>query len=331
MTSPSARFLALIVSAALAAPLGAQVPVQSGTTTRTAVQTAESLLGEGRRAEAADVLGRYLADHSTDGRAWFYLGRIYLDNAQRWHRDGHPADEPGLLLLDFAGASMEQAHHLLADSGSVFRVLVAVERMTGYIESDGWKGALSHSVPAEELPLPPVLFELGRNITASCPRNGVLVSGSLAEVAAVWGARLATGDRTDLLLLRSDLYDNDMRYRGRMASAMGVDSTLALSEALGRAGQRRTICLGPAVDSSAVAGLPLRPSRMVLVSGVAGVADRTPLSVHQFGVVGLAGSVWTASAREVYDLAARRDRSLCSELFGDAERRSLPTIPSCLR
>ena len=330
MTSTAHRLL-LLTACVLTGRAAAQVPVQGGTTTRTTVQEAQALLGDGKRAEAADLLGRYLAEHQNDGRAWFYLGRIYLDNAQRWHREGHPESQPGPLLLEFAGTAMEQAHQLLADSGSVFQVLIAVERATSHIENDGWEAALRRDVPAVELPLPPVLGELGRNIMASCPTNGVLVSGSLAEVAGVWGARLGAKVRPDLVLLRSDLYDADPRYRARMAKEIGVDSSLALPEALGRAGQRRPVCIGPAVDTSAVSGLPFRASRMVLLAGAAGAIDPTPLSVHLFGTTGLAGSVWTASAQDVYELAARRDRAICTELFGDAERRGMPTIAACSR
>ncbi len=166
---------------------------------------------------------------------------------------------------------------------------------------------------------------------ASCPANGVLVTGSLAEVAAVWGVRLTGAGRTDLVLLRSDIYASDARYRGRMAATLGIDSAQALPEALGAAARYRPVCLGPALDTIAAPGIEWKASRLVLLGGVAGAPDSTELAVHQFGMMGLAGSVWTASARDVYDLAARRNRALCRELFSEADAARRPAIPACTR
>lgn len=323
--------LSLLAVAAFAGGASAQVTVKAPAEGRTAVQEAEALFNEGRRADAAGLLGRHLAEQQNDGRGWFFLGRIYLDNAQLWHREGHDPDEPGPLLLEFAGASMEQAQQLLADSGSVFRVLVSVERALNRIEADGWPALAARPVAADEVPLPQVLVELGRNLMVSCPANGVLVTGSLAEVAAVWGVRLTSAARTDLVLLRSDIYAIDARYRGRMADALGIDSTLALPEAIGAAARYRPICLGPSLDTITAPGVDWTASRMVLLGGAIGAADSTALAVHQFGMMGLAGSVWTASARDVYDLAARRNRALCRELFVDADTGRRPAIPACTR
>jgi len=93
----------------------------------------------------------------------------------------------------------------------------------------------------------------------------------------------------------------------------------------------RTICVTPTFDSLP-AVIPIwRSSGMVMVAGPAGKADTTPLTVHQFGRVGLTGSVWTDAVRRVYDLAVRRNRLLCTSLFAEAERRGAPPIDSCPR
>lgn len=323
--------LAVLALTALAGGASAQVAVQAPANGRTAVQEAEVLFNQGRRADAAGLLGRHLAEQQNDGRGWFFLGRIYLDNAQLWHREGHDPDEPGPLLLEFSGAAMEQAQQLLADSGSVFRVLVSVERALNRIEADGWPGAPARPVPADEVPLPQVLVELGRNLMVSCPANGVLVTGSLAEVASVWGVHLTSAARSDLVLLRADLYGADVRYRGRMAAALGIDSSLALAEALGAAARYRPVCLGPSLDTIAAPGVEWAASRMVLLGGATGAADSTALVIHQFEMMGLAGSVWTASARDVYDLAARRNRALCGGLFSDVDTGRRPAISACAR
>lgn len=325
-------FAFAIAALGSAQAVGAQVPVgQSSAGTPAALQQAEALLRDGRGAAAADLLGRHLATNPNDGRAWFSLGRIYLSDTKRWHRDGHPSAQPGALLLEFAGAAMEQAHHLLADSGNVYRVLVSVERTVARIEDVGWTRGMQSPVTAEDLPLPPVLRELGRNLIASCPTGGVLVTGSLVEMSAVWGTRLVTGDRIDLVLIRPDMYAWDARYRDQMSKAIGVDSALALPAALVEVAERRAVCLTPAVDSLTAPAVEWRPLRLVLAAGPEGTIDSVPLTVHQFASTGLAGSVWTEAAREVYDLAARRNRALCATLFANADARGVPSIASCPR
>ena len=280
---------------------------------------------------ATDLLGQHLAEQPNDGRAWLYLGRIYLADAQRWHRDGHVGEPPGPLLLDFAGAAFEQSQQLMADSGTVHRVLVAVEKATNRIEEFGWAAAMARGLPPEEVPLPPVLGELGRNLLASCPRGGVLVLGSLVETAAAWGTRLLDDNPGDLMLLRPDLYAWDGRYRAAMARALDVDSAASLPSALVRASVNRPICLSPSVDSLTAPALEWRAVRLVLAAGPPGIREDAPMSVHQLARIGLAGSVWSEAVLDAYDLAARRNQALCRSLFLASDARGLPTIASCPR
>lgn len=321
----------LALAGLVASSSSAQTPVVAAGNASTAVQRADGLLRDGRRAAAADLLGAYLAEQPNDGRAWLFLGRIYLADAQRWHRDNHVGDPPGSLLLDFAGAAFEQAQQLLADSGNVHRVLVAVERATNRVEQVGWDAAVAHGSAAEDLPLPPVLGELGRNLLASCPRGGVLVTGSMVETAAAWGTRLLVGTRPDLILLRPDLYSWDARYRVAMARALDVDSAVSLPIALQRASVNRPICLTPTVDSLTAPAMEWRAVRLVLAAGPAAGKDEEHLTVHLLARTGLAGSVWSEAVRDVYDLAARRNKSLCQTLFGADDAQGLPTITSCPR
>jgi hypothetical protein len=301
-------------------------------TSASAVQRAESLLSEGLRAEAKMFLGEHLALVPTDGRAWFALGRIHLGDAQRWHRDGHPTEGSGIPVVEFATSAFEQAHHLLADSASVYLVLAMVERTTLRIERMGWTAAVELPLPAEELPLPPVLAELGRNLIGSCPRGGVLVTGSLVETAAVWGVRLADAERGDLVLVRPDLYVTDAEYRGQMANVLGVDPAASLAGALFRASARRPICTTPSVDSTVSTSLDWHPLHLVMAAGSIATGEAPPaLSVHQLARTGLAGSVWSEAARDVYELAARRNRSLCGALFARPDVVGLPAILACPR
>ena len=114
MLPTRATLLLLAGLSAIGAPAAAQHvavvrPISPGTSV---MSLAEALLRDGRRKDAADLLGKWLSEHPTDGRAWHYLGRIHLDDARRWHRDGHAEGTDGGMLLEFAGAAFEQAQHL---------------------------------------------------------------------------------------------------------------------------------------------------------------------------------------------------------------------------
>ena len=307
-----------------------QVPVEGVTAAAGSVQRAQAYMLRGQRDSATELLGRHLSQQPNDGRAWFYLGSIYLADAQRWHRNGHPPETSSASLLDFASTSFEPAQELLTDSGGVFRVVVAVERATLRIEKDGWDSVATRTLSADEVPLPPVLVELGRNLLASCAKHGVLLTASLPETVAAWGVRLL-GERSDLMLVRADMYQWDPRYRARMARALGADSVAELAAALAVAAGTRPVCLAPAVDSVSGPGLEWHASRLVLTTTPPGAGFSPPLTIFQFGRTGLAGSVWTASARDTYDLAARRNRALCTTLFVAAYALTPPAIPACSR
>ena len=318
---------ALITVASSAA--GQQRPVEAVTNAASPVQRAQALLLRGQRDSAAMLLGAHVTEQPSDGRAWFFLGRMHLSDAQQWHRAGHPGEASSAsLLLGFAATSFEPAQELLTDSGGVYRVVVAIERATIRIEAAGWDSLATWRLPAEDLPLPPVLAELGRNLLASCPKNGVLLTGSsVAEAAAVWGIRLQ-GDRSDVILVRPDMYQWDLRYRGRMAAALGVDSVSQLAAAMAAAARTRPICLAPTVDWMVAPDLHWMPSRLLLATAVA-TAPSPALSIFRFSRTGQTGSVWTAATRDIYDLAARHNHGLCGTLFASTDDLTPPTIPAC--
>ncbi len=322
--------LAALIATTLVARAQAQTePIVGMTSGATLMQQVQSLLQRDQRDSATTLLSTHVASQPTDGRAWFFLGRIYLANARQWHRNGHPAETSGgAIFIDMAGSSFEPAQELLTDSGEVFRVVVAMERATLRIEKAGWDSLATWRPAADELPLPSVLAELGRNLLASCPRNGVLVTGpSVAEVAAVWGIRLQ-GERSDMIVVRPDMYEWDARYRGRMAAAIGADSTSSLGTALTTASRSRPICLGPGVDSAAVPGMHWIRSSLVLAT-TASTAPLSQFSVFRLSKTGPTGSVWASAARDAYDLAARRNHALCSTLFATTYSSAPPVIPAC--
>ena len=326
------RCFALLAGVATFAAVGApaqQVNVDAVTQGSSAIQRAEALFLRGQPDSATTLLSMRVAEQPTDGRAWFLLGRIYLVNAREWHRLGHSSGSSGgAVFVDMAGSSFEPASELLTDSGGVFRVVVAMERATMRIEKAGWDSLATWRTAAEDLPLPPVLAELGRNLLASCPRNGVLVVGtSVAETASVWGIRLQ-GERSDLIVIRPDMYQWDARYRGRMAAAIGADSASDLGAALVTAASAHPICLGPGVEAILAPGLQWNRSMLVLATVVA-AAPANQFSLFRFSQTGLTGSVWTAAARDEYDLAARRNHVICSTLFATTYVSTPPAIPAC--
>ena len=318
-----------LATAATVAAAAQQLTVEGLTRGASVLQEAEALFLRGRHDSATTMLSMHVAGQPTDGRAWFLLGRIYLANAREWHRGGHLTESSGgPVFIDMAGSSFEPASELLTDSGGVFRVVVAMERATLRIETGGWDSLATWRTAAEDLPLPPVLAELGRNLLASCSRNGVVVTGSsVAETAAVWGIWLQ-GERRDLIVIRPDMYQWDLRYRGRMAAAIGADSTTELGPALASAARNRPVCLGPSVEAISEPGLQWTRSMLVLAT-VATVAPSNRFSLFRFSQTGLTGSVWTAAARDEYDLAARRNRLVCSTLFATTYVSTPPAISAC--
>jgi hypothetical protein len=293
------------------------------------IPRAEALLRDGHIEEAELLLNKHVATQPNDGQAWLFLGRIYLGSARQWHDNGHPGAS-GPILLDFANQTIEQAQQRVIDSSDVFRVMVEVERATNRIEEVGWERGVAVAIPAEDLPLLPVVREFGRNLIASCPDRGVLVTGGLIETTAAWGSRLLAGTRPDLILLRPDLYGSDARYRGQMARAIGADSSKDLGAALVQASAKRPICLSPTLETLAVEPLGWHPMRIALVAGRLNDADNvTPMSVFQLARIGLNGSVWGLPIRDLYSLAARRNRILCTSLFNKPDAQGLPPIPSC--
>src|SRR5207344_3330942 len=117
--------------------------------------------------------------------------------------------------------------------------------------------------------LPPVVVELGRNLVASCPAGGVILTGDPLETLAVWFATLEQGVRPDLLPLLPSLWATDAVYRGQMARSLGVDSSIVIQRALGLVASRRPICLAPLADAAAMPEGVRTPVRLVLVTGVA--------------------------------------------------------------
>lgn len=299
-----------------------------GAATSTAVGRAEAMVREGRRSEAADFLSQYLAAQPRDGAAWFFLGRMHLQDEEAWHRNGHAGTGGGPLQLDFAASAFEQAQGLLADSALLYRVQVGVERAINRIEEGGWQ-AIADWTPTElDLPLPPILRELGSNLLASCPRNGVLITGTMVETAAAWGVQLTRSDRLGRILVRSDLFTVDPRYQRAVALDLDVPSGGSLPELVASARTRRPICLGPLEDTTAYGGLSWRREGVDLVTGGETSRDSATVVVFELGRGGPAAPLWVGAVSAIYDQAARRNPDLCRVLRGAPAAQAL-SFPAC--
>ena len=293
-----------------AAPLAAQ-----GAINPIVAPHAADLARAGEREAAKTYLGQYLARSSDDPKAWLQLGKFYLTDAREWHLRGHAGEPDASILLDFAATSLDQTIRLQEDSGAVLRGYAEAGRDLLLIEALGWEGARAARDRAA-LELPPLVVELGRNLIASCPTGGVLLTGDALETLAVWFATLEQGRRPDLLPLLPSLWATDATYRGQMARSLGVDSSVVIQRALGLVAARRPICLAPLADAAAMPEGVRTPVRLVLVTGRATPSSDEHLTFGAFLAGDRSGrSVWIHEVLRIYQVAAQSNPLLCQSLF----------------
>ncbi len=310
MRTPRLPILLPLVGLALAPEyLAAQAALDPSVAPRAA-----ALAGAGQRARATEMLGHYLATAPDDGGAWLELGRFYLLDGREWHREGHEAESPGPLFLDFAATALDQSLRLPTDSSRFLRALVEVERAAMLAEAEGWLAV--QAAPARAMAPPPFVAELGRNLVNSCPMGGVLVTGSDLEAVGVWAVTLSDNGRGDLILLLPARYREDSAYRARMAAALEVQPVPTVAEALTLVAVRRPVCLTPALADSDLPAAPLAVLRLLRVAGPPAPEPALPLSVIELAAVTLSRP--GALSREAvahYQLAARYNPLLCVSLL----------------
>jgi hypothetical protein len=313
---PAQRFVrpaltGVALGAALALGAGPALAAQAAVDPNVAPRAAE-LERQGERQLATDLLGRYLAVAPDDGRAWLQLGRFYRLDARDWHRVGHAGDPDGELYLELAGVAADQALRLAVDSAQLLRGVIDMDRSLLFVEDSGWIAARDRR-PRSGTQLPRVVVELGYNLLGSCPVNGVLVTGTELESVAVWYGVLEAGFRTDVILLRTDLYATDPIYRRRMALALEVDSAMPVRGALAAVAGRRAVCLSPGADTAAVQVDRTAPVRLVRVLGADPVETGDNLSLTELLLdTRQGGSIWTRDVLGVYAGAAAHNSVLCN-------------------
>jgi hypothetical protein len=199
------------------------------------------------------------------------------------------------------------------DSAVVYRLMVEMDRARLYVEAFGWKAAREQRPRGAAPAMPPYILELGTNLLASCPANGVLLTGNNLETVSVWYASLEANHRADVLPLEPRLYTTDSLYRSRIAEVLGVDPKLAVRQALSAVSDRRTICLTPMADTAAVPFTRFTAVRLVRVNSQDPAPTADVLSVTRLlEMERLGGTAWTVELRRIYAAAALHNTLLCS-------------------
>jgi len=307
----------------LLASTGVRPLVAQATINPTVAPRAAELARNGQRGIGTEMLSAYLAGAPDDGSAWIQLGRFYLLDIRDWHLSGHPADSPGPLYVDFGAAALDQAVRLRGDSGVVLRQMLEVERALDAVEDGGFDVLAQWTVPADVPPMPDFIFELGANLLSSCPSTGVMATGSDLETVAIFSVIAAAGQAASVIIVVPSYYATDARYRSRISTALGTDSSWSVQHALAEVSQRRPVCLTPLADRTLL-GLPeLRPMRFVLVSGP-GVttSDRVVTVTGLVRAERQGHSPWVREVHSVYTAAAAFNPRLCDgplALLGDTQ------------
>jgi hypothetical protein len=317
---PDWRF---VLTLALLGSASAGTLVGQASLNPTVAPRAAELARNGQRGIGTEMLSRYLATAPDDGSAWVQLGRFYLLDIRDWHFSGHPADSPGPLYIDFGAAALDQAVRLRGDSGVILRHLLEVERALDAVEQQGYQVLRRWSVPADVAPLPDFILELGANLLSSCPTSGVMATGSDLETVAIWSVVAAAGQAAGVIIVVPAFYATDARYRDRIATALGTDSSWSVQRALAAVAQRRPVCLTPLADRALLALPELRPMRFVLVSGPGATASDRVVTVTDLARAERQGrSPWLREVHGVYTAAAAFNPRLCDgplALLGDTQ------------
>jgi hypothetical protein len=270
----------------------------------------------GQRVTATEMLGRYLATAPDDGNAWLELGQFYILDSREWHQRGHSGEPSSSFFLDFAAAALDASLRLPTDSARYLRAMVEMDRAALQIEEDGWLAIRASFVMPPGIEPPAYVLEAGRNLVASCPIGGVLVTGTELEAVAAWSAVLGDRSRGDLMLLLPGRYEDDSLYRFRMAEALGIQPIVPVRQALTAVASQRPVCLTPTLDSASTPGLPVTAFRLVRIAGPETPEVAEPLGIIELTAVERSRPVLLSrEVVELYSRAARYNPVLCTSLL----------------
>ena len=268
----------------------------------------------------AALWARVTAD-STDGGAWFEIGRAYVRVAAGYHTHRASPDTAwARAVLDtaeqaFARAGRWSAGSRTADSAVVYRVYAWGEKAYLAWEAEGADAASAvwQALP-EALRLPPVLEELGENLLRACPRRGILLTADDADTQAAWYMRFVRGLRPDLLILPLGRWRSDSVFRRRvLRDAKQRGATIAAFA------ERRPVCASMGFDRAPELRPRLRWTTrpLVWVAGPESKGDRVPPQDFVFAALRLAldqHATWSPPAIALYRRAAVMTSGLCGTL-----------------
>jgi hypothetical protein len=273
-------------------------------------------------------LARVAAD-STDGQAWFDLGRAYVQAVETYHAHRAAPDTVWAgAALDSADDAFERAARWttgtrLEDSARVLRVFVWGEKAYLAWEAYGAGPATDtwRSLP-DDLWLPPVLEELGENLLRACPRQGLLLTAGDVDTQASWYMRFARGLRPDLLVVPLGRWRADSVFRGRVLRDLKAPRSTLRALA-----GRRPLCATtaferappppPAGRSPDLSGLRWSTRSLMWVAGPERAGDRVPPQDFVFAALRLAldqHETWAPPAIALYRRAAGASGGLCGTL-----------------
>ncbi len=280
----------------------------------------------GRRMDATEMLGRYLATAPDDGGAWLELGRFYILDSREWHRRGHSGEPSSSFFLDFAATALDASLRVPTDSALYLRAMVEMDRAAMQIEEDGWVAVRAGFVMPTDVSPPSYVLEAGRNLINSCPVGGVLVTGTELESVGAWTAVLGDRSRGDLVLILPARYDEDSLYRNRMAEALEIRPVVPVAQALTAVATRRPVCLSPSVDSATAPHGPTIAFRLVRIVGPEAPEVPDPLGIIELTAVERSrSSLLSRQIVELYSQAARFNPVLCASLLAPLGARQRST------
>lgn len=293
---------------------------------------------------AAELRGR-IAKDSTDGIAWFELGRLYARTGEQGHGAPHRASDDTVAAragLDTAEQLLARAVQLLGAAGStpggdsarVLRVGVWSLRSRLAWEERGLAVGPTEWGPVPlDLKLPPVLDELGENLLRACPMWGVLFTAHDADSYAAWYMRFARGLRPDLLIVPLAAWRSDSALRARLITDLRLARHYGGDALLAELARHRPVCISMAFERppepTPRIGWATRP--LVWVAGPHLKDDRVPARDFVFAALRVAldgQEAWAQPALALYVRAARATPALCEAM---RTFKVTNAIPGCRR
>jgi len=257
----------------------------------------------------AVLWARVRAD-SQDARAWFELGRSYLNRH----------------LPDTADAALGRAAALdegaLGDSARTFRMFAWGDRALAAWRTSGMEAAADvwAHLP-ETTKLSAELQELGENLLRACPARGVLVTAGPLDTHAAWYLRFARGLRPDLVIVPLEAWQSDSTFRGRVARELRLAPVPAgrredVEGRLVSVGDRRPLCASRGFERAPLRGARWTSRPLVWVTGKVG-ADRVAPEDFVFAAMRLAldhSATWAPPAMAIYRRSAAATPALCRSM-----------------